>query len=247
MPTGYPDYYMNTWNPLDAAVCTFKEDFLAGLAVDGSLGEYGWRINGSASGAYVLSQAELWPNLGTIIIGGLGAANNGVAICLRREAMFGALTSYVWHNVPWDSLFVFKLRGALPKTRARVGWTSGNPSPGQPGAGVYFRYDEDAAFADTTMKLAARPDAVSPEVAFDTGLPADSNFHTLRIRSLDSGVALMSLDYGAEHSLGPAGCDVTVTLPTTNLEPAFLCSTIDATLASMSCDYAAFQSWGMAR
>jgi hypothetical protein len=243
MPTGYPDYYMNTWNPLDAGVCTFKEDFLAGLQVDGSCGEYGWRINGIGDGAYVAAHVPDWPNLGVVRIGGQTGADNGVAIFLHREVMFGALGSHA----PWDSLFVFRLVGDLTKTRARVGWTSGGLVFFQPTNGIWLRYDQAVGFADPHLMLCARHSSADSEMSYDTGVAADTNFHTLRIRSLEAGVALMTLDYGAEISFGPAGCDVTVTLPSGGLEPTFSCGTTDGTLVTMDCDYAAFQSWGMAR
>jgi len=243
MPTGYPDYYMNTWNPLDSAVCTFKEDFLAGLENDGSIGEYGWRANEIGAGAYLAAVTCAWPNIGQVEIGGTSAADNGLALCLHRETQFGNLGAHS----PWDSLFVFKLTGDLTKTRARVGWCAGNPGTIQPANGIWFRYDVAVGFADAAMKLCVRHVSTDPEVVLSTGLAADTGFHTLRIRSLDAGVALFTLDYGTEYSFGPAGCDVTVTLPTGGLEPFFCCGTSDGTPAAMDCDYAAFQTWGMSR
>ena len=243
MPSGWPDYTTPTWMVLDTSVCTFKEDFLAGLNVDGKLGEYGWRVNAISTGGNVVTQACTWPHLGVVTLYGGTVADSGMSLFLHRESQFGALGA----NAPWQSLWVFRVVAPTTKTRVRLGWVSGNPSVVQPDNGIWLRFDAAVGFADANFMLCVRKSSLESEVTYDTGVVADNAWHKLSIRSQDAGVVYMALDADAEKSFGPSGCDVTVTLPSGNLEPGFICASSDGSGQYLDCDYAAFQAWNMVR
>jgi hypothetical protein len=240
---GYADYTLNTWFPLDATVCTFKEEFIGGKLVDGLLGECAWSVYGTGPFPELAQPTIVWPHIGVVSVGGDQAANCFLAIGLDQWNAFG----FIGQNTGWDSIFVFKIADDVSNVRVRVGWAPKTLSSPQPSAGAWIRFDKDAAFADANFQFCVREDPAHAEHVYDTGVPGDTNWHTLRIRSLETGVVLMSLDYAAEISFGAVGCDVTTDLSVVYGNPAFICGTTNTFPARLQADYCAFQAIGLGR
>jgi hypothetical protein len=74
------------------------------------------------------------------------------------------------------------------------------------------------------------------------------NFHKLRIRGISSGKIGLTLDGGTERTIcASGGGDVSLTLTTAALTPAFILCTDTTAAKSADADFFAFKARGLSR
>jgi hypothetical protein len=236
---------MIDFDPNDARVVTFSDDFLTGTTTNGSLG-LGWEYNQLGATGSILKADTAWPNLGVYRMTGSGAANNGWALHLGNTTSilrpFGNLAG----NSPWTSQWIFKFTTAT-KVRHMVGF-AGICSAVAPADVIGLRLDTNSGApggADSgNYKFEVRVAGASP-ILVDSGVPADTNFHTVMIRMMAANRIGFTLDGGTEKLIcaaGQTGCDATGTLPSANMDACAIAATDDTTPVELQVDKFSFSA-----
>ncbi len=148
-------------------------------------------------------------------------------------------------NYPWELKLRFRIppSSTLTNTAFMAGLTPDLVSD-PPGAGVGVRYLDGS---DTTLKFWVSGTLGVWGTVLDTGVPADTNWHTLKIRS-DGNTQYrmwMSLDGGAEVDICPSGCAAALASSwggagSQPLTAQFWLKTADAAQKIMQVDYVSF-------
>ena len=175
-------------------VVLVEDDFLGGTNTSGQVGQNGWNF-GAIAGTNTLSQsivAEANHYGIAKLTTGSAAAGNGIAMWLGNSA----ITLLNLDTTIWDMFCVFQL-GQTTATRFRAGFHNENASVLGSG-GNFLRYDTNATYADTNFKYECRN--LSTSTVVDSGIAADTNWHTLRMRST-GGTINFSLDGGVESAI----------------------------------------------
>ena len=162
---------------VDHTVAIMDEDFLGGTNTDGQAGTNGLRygtISGSNSIAYIAGGAD---NPGQIQLAtGASSGNAG-------SLYFGGsqLTPYIIGANHFEVRITFKLNQTTA-TKLRIGLTNDFAAV-TPGRGEYLRYD--TSLGDTNFMYVVKDGGA--ETAVSSGIAADTNWHTLRIRTITPG------------------------------------------------------------
>ena len=175
-------------------VVLVEDDFLGGTNTSGQVGQNGWNF-GAIAGTNTLSQsivAEANHYGIAKLTTGSAAAGNGIAMWLGNSA----ITLLNLDTTIWDMFCVFQL-GQTTATRFRAGFHNENASVLGSG-GNFLRYDTNATYADTNFKYECRN--LSTSTVVDSGIAADTAWHTLRMRST-GGTINFSLDGGVESAI----------------------------------------------
>lgn len=147
----------------------------------------------------------------------------------------------------WELVYSFRYHGTSDSVNSSF-WTGlMQASGGNPQLGLGVRY---LAGTDSTFMFFVNGTSNVWGPLVSSGVPADANWHTLRIRSDGSQAYRMwiSLDGGTERSVCPSGCDLTAATGISHVAfQALLVSiqTNEAAQKSVDYDYAYFwMNWG---
>jgi hypothetical protein len=225
-------------NWLDMRTAQFREEFyrVQGTSTSGSIGSYGWAFTTYAgTGATTTATVGTFTNPGQQkIVTGTSAGSAG-ALCLDSgsggpNAPFGAVGS----NTSWGFAIVFSL-GATTNQRNYFGiglaCDAGGSLDRQRHIGLRFDQNSGVPTPDTTNFSFYVKGDTGAGVPVDSGVTADTGYHTLLVYSVVSGVIRMSIDAGAEKTFCAAGannggnCDGTITIPASSMQPILVCGT----------------------
>jgi len=190
------------FNPLDDTVLWFREDFPNTSTTSGQIGTYGWAASWSSGGsissvsktgsspfkrAYRLETGTSSGGHTFIFLGSTGSS----------ATVLGALGSYG----SWDSIFSFRNNSTASTGMVLfVGYIIG--SSGTPGGGAStgrIGVEYDTSRGDTNFMFVACNGTNCTRQS--SGVPFDTAWHKLRIRSQTAGTILFSLDGGTEVSI----------------------------------------------
>ena len=171
---------------LDHTIATLDEDFIGGTNTDGMIGQLGWRlynIAGTSSSVYIAGTSA---HPGQFqFASGAASGNGGVVTLLGSSQMVFEIGS-----AAWELRIAFKLNQTT-LTRFRLGMNNDHTTI-DGWRGEYLRYD--TSNGDTNFMFVVR-DGGGGETATSSGVAVDTNWHTLRIRTITPGsyVYAMSL------------------------------------------------------
>lgn len=212
------------------------DDFAGGLATSGSVGQLGWSFTtiGSAPAVSRMIGAANHPGLIQFATNASVTAGQGGSLWLSSSTasqIFLSLTT----ATNWDSYFTFSL-SSTSDIRAYIGYgdTMGAPLGGASYIGVRL----DASVPDTNFIFVCSNAGAATEV--NSGITANTNYHTLRLRSVATGMILFSLDGGSEQSIA-TNCYAG------DVSPAFQVLAHTTTQRSVSVDYFGFFGSGLSR
>lgn len=218
---------------LDPSIVYMRDDFLGGVvATSGSVSELGWYtyFSGGGTGGAIGATTDNFPNVGTRTITCGNATNAGGTLYLSQ---FNNLQT----NTNWEVCFIAKIN-ALTDCDAIFGFTqSANIGIGQFGGqsfGIRYSSSVDTDFMfyskNTTTTWVAND---ANNYSLSTGVAADTNFHTFRIRSTSVGVIEMKVDNGAWTV-------VSMVTTFTRYVPMFYISTLTTASKIITVDYFSF-------
>lgn len=220
-------YSIIDYNPLESRTVWIDEEYLNSNSTSGSIGTYGWVTGNIAGTNTTAASSSTWPNLGivTITAGSSGAAQgNGLWMGLGGSGTAGTLGD-LSANTNWGMMVIFSI-GSTANIRLRSGAAGSSLGTFDNSSSFGIRYDTSSGFADTNFMLYVKG-AAGNDVTVDTGVAADTNYHTLLVYSTTAGTWRMSLDGGTEKTFcaSGGGCDGSVTLPTASMQPFHQCVT----------------------
>jgi len=187
---------------VDHTVATINEDFIGGTNADGSVGSLGWRLNtisGTNSTAYVVGGTS---NPGQFQFACGASSGNAGSMSLTGSAVMPLVIS----SQQFEIRITFKLNQTT-LTRFRLGLMNDQSSV-VAGRGEWMRYDTSSG--DTNFMFVVADG--SGETAVSSGVAADTNWHTLRIRSITPG----SYIYGMSISTSGGSFSSEVQVTNTN-------------------------------
>jgi hypothetical protein len=187
---------------VDHTVATINEDFIGGTNADGSVGSLGWRLNtisGTNSTAYVAGGTS---NPGQFQFACGASSGNAGSMSLTGSAVMPLVIS----SQQFEIRITFKLNQTT-LTRFRLGLMNDQSSV-VAGRGEWMRYDTSSG--DTNFMFVVADG--SGETAVSSGVAADTNWHTLRIRSITPG----SYIYGMSISTSGGSFSSEVQVTNTN-------------------------------
>jgi hypothetical protein len=222
-------------NPADARIVSINEEWIGTAAG----GQYGWfydTIAGTNTASGLFS-GQAWTNPGVVVLtagSASPAAGNGVCANLAHNSgnyYLGALGA----NAGWQAVWVFKL-GQTAATRFRIGVYGGGYcfTSIDPASSMGLRWDTNAGDA-TTFQFYVKG-ASGADVTADSGVTADTSYHTLVLYSTAAGTIRMQLDGGGEKSFCASGCNATLSIPTASMDPMAQLATDAAASKSATLD-----------
>ena len=227
------------FQPLDARTVWLDEEFMAASSGQGTIGNHGWTSsNIHGSNPLTANQSlSAWPNLGILRINaGNSAPGAGDGLTLMMGGSPASTLGALGSQANWGFMWIFAL-GSASDIRARFGVAGGALSVVDPVNSFGVRLDTNAG--DTANYSFYVKGASGNDVTADSGIAADTGFHSLLVYSTAAGTIRMSLDGGAEKTFCASGCDGTVAVPTAGVTPFAQCVT--DTTASKACDLDAFK------
>ena len=162
---------------VDQTVSIFDEDFLGGTNTDGQAGSNGIRY-GSISGTNSIAFSAGTANNPGILQISTGASSGNAGSLYYGGS---ALSTYSIGSNYWELRITFKL-SQTTATKLRIGMAN-DYSAVTPGRGEYLRYDTSAG--DTNFMFVVKDGGA--ETATSSGVAVDTNWHTLRIRTITPG------------------------------------------------------------
>jgi hypothetical protein len=234
------------FTPLDARIIAVDEEFLSTNAANNTAGTHGWSLASVTGTNTLTSTVSTWPNLGVLTISAgtaTPAQGNGAIVLLGGTPAPWAVAFST--NTGWGLQWVFAL-GQTLDTRFRAGMAQSNVIDPLNSFGICW--DTNAATCTCGAGVNNFCFYVKPgsgaDVVVDTGVAADTNFHTLLVYSTVAGVFRMSLDGGPEKTFCAAGggCDGTVVMPTGSQVAAAQCMTDTALLKTCRLDAFKFKA-----
>lgn len=235
------------YNPVDARTVKMEDEFFGGLFVT-SVGAYstlGWRLynlNSSASTVNQVTSGDTWPNLGVIRITTGATASMGFNFSTNNNVgavgQLGALGS----NTNWALMWIFRVNSTGAGTvRLEIGAGTLAATTYNPANWMGLRYDTHTGIADTNFQFFVN-NSTGTTVPVDSGIAADTNFHTFVMYSTSSGTIRMYLDGGSEVTFCSSGCTATVTVPTTQMDPIASFETDTTAAKTLDIDKFAFRA-----
>ena len=211
---------------LDQTIATLDEDFIGGTNGDGQIGTNGWRlysISGTNSTTYITGTAA---NPGQFQFACGASSGNAGCMALLGSTQFPLSVG----SAAWEMRITFKLNQTT-LTRFRLGLNNDHTSV-DGWRGEYLRYDTSSS--DTNFMFVVR-DGGGGEIATSSGVAVDTNWHTLRIRTITPG----SYVYAMSLSTNGGAFSTEVQVTNTNLGGGITRSIIgiignDATAAAKS-------------
>jgi hypothetical protein len=201
-----------------------------------------WCSNAIATptGGGISVVSPTWPEMGAIRI------DSGTAVDAGNEIRAGDSGSPSWVTLPplqananWIMLMRFRLNSTT-QAAVRIGVRTASSSAAVENSDwMGFRFDTAGGINDTGFMLVTR--AGGAYGLQQSAIAADTNYHTLMIRSTTAGTVLMSLDYGTEYSTSS-------NVPVGAMLPFFGVATrVAATAKTIDADAFFFYAWGLNR
>jgi hypothetical protein len=232
--------------PSDPRVVWLKDEFpgaTTGTAGSPSIGELSWNFSNHNGGNSVNKVNGAWPNLGILQVTTGSTSGNTIGIYLAGSSgWIGALGAHT--DTMWDNVVVFRAVDTA-NVAGRIGLIAGGQTA-LPGSTGWFGLRYDTSVSDANFQFVFAPNAT--ETAVDSGVPIDSNWHTLLIRADGAtvGKVWMSLDGGTEKSMCNSGCDLASSgsswYSSNNYGPTFQLATKEAAAKNLYIDFWAFRA-----
>lgn len=215
-----------------------REEFLGGyVSATATLGEIGWSSY-YPSGS-VNTPVGTAPNIGAVRLTTGASSNNGAVIYFSYGMNPLASTN-------WEFCYTFGLT-QTSACDAIIGFTADNSAVGignYGGTSFGVRYSTGAGdtnfmfFSKKTNSDWAGNDANN--YSLSSGVAADTNYHTFRMRSSSVGAVQMKIDGGAWTS-------VTMVSSSGNFFPFFYVSTRTTAAKILTCDFWSYKQTGLSR
>ena len=235
------------FNMLDARTVFLDEEFVgAGLQNGYGLYSLGWRlfnaVGGACSGLNQVVSGDSWPNLGVARLTTGATSQYGCQLAFNNNIGNAGQLGALGNNSGWGFIWVFRL-GSTSNIRFQIGVGNVGAAPSYYDLAntLGVRYDTHTGFGDSTFMFYVKP-ATGGDVAVSTGVAADTSFHTLLAYASFTGTIRMSFDGGAEKTFCASGCDGTLTIPTTQMEPFATVLTDSSTSVTADLDAFKFQA-----
>ncbi len=166
--TEVPDLFV------DHTFALLDEDFIGGSNGDGLAGTNGLRYNAISGTNSITYVAGTVNNPGQLQLGCGAVSGNAGSLSFSGSS----LPVFVVGTNPFEARFTFKLNQTTA-TKFRIGLANDQLSIA-PGRGEYLRYD--TSLGDTHFMYVVKDGGA--ETAVSTGIAADTNWHTVRIRTI---------------------------------------------------------------
>ncbi len=173
----------------DPGELLFFEDFLGGLLTAGNIGEKGWGLSVSGTGALLQSISEANHN-GTRQLSTGATINSFVSIFPNNGTLNILLGSDVF-----DLMWIFRQVSSDANIGLNLGMQDASNSMNPPN-GMYLQ----KLAADVNYFFVCRNGGVQTRV--DSGVAADANWHSIRIKDNGAGNVQFSLDKAALVNIG---------------------------------------------
>lgn len=229
-----------SFDPLDTATVWLRDEFGLGSTTSGAISQLGWTLTAIAGTGTVSTVVDgAFPHLTVTDFKTGATSGDGSALTLRRGASGAFPLGAVGATSGWDNKIVFKIPNSS-NILIRIGFTAAAPAA-EP-IGIWLRYD---TATDTNWQFCSRTGTTT--TCYNSGTAADTNWHTLRIRSVTNAKVQFTLDAGTERTICAAGCDATAT-PDTGVMDAYLSvQGVGAGAKELYLDLWAFQATGLSR
>jgi hypothetical protein len=194
--------------PGDPRVIWASDEFMGGTAT-GAIGDIGWSLSNFTGTGSVSRAAGAWPNIGLLSVNSGATSGNVSSLGMAGStATLGTLAANT--SSMWEAIWVYSI-SSTSTIRTRVGLGSTSAAALPVGSNYWFgvRYDTNAP--DTNFMFVFGN--ATAETAYDTGIAADTGFHTLRIYSDATTVnkIYLQFDGGTARTICNSGCDITST------------------------------------
>lgn len=200
-----------------------KDEFAGGgITVANGIGELGWQ----GLAGTVTQPTSVFPNIGLLQLATGGTAGNGANLSLGATA--NAVNGNLGGNTNWEATFIFKL-GSIAAEIFHIGFTNNNTLTTNDPNGVYLTYNTDRG--DTAFTYICKSGAVETKVS--SGIAADTNFHTVRMKSTTAGVVVFTLDGANSQTLS-------TNVPTATVGPFLMLETRENVAKNIQFDYFLF-------
>jgi hypothetical protein len=221
------------YTAIDPRTVQLADEFANANTNSGAIGSLGWNRN-SIGGTPVLQyQLASWPNIGVLRVSTPSASSaQGGSITLGTNATNVPLGPLV-QQTNWRLIWVFRL-GQTAELRFRIGICKGCEATATGTDFVGLRYDTNLGDGATgTWRLIHRI-STPTETAYDTGISADTAWHTLRMYSTVAGGVIVQLDGNAAWTVCNSGCTLVPPTITTSQMDAALSIVNDAAAAKFA-------------
>ena len=232
----------NVNGPLDPTSISIDEEFWPSSNGEGITGQYGWASHVLTGGSCTITPTTgNYPNLGVLYVASDTVSTHGCNLALDYGSpnTFPTLQS-TW---AWYSEWIFASVTATTSQQLRVGFVPSGNTTNIPASGYYLRYDTTLGTPDTNFMLCVN--SSSTEVCANTGIPADTSYHRVKIYWVNSSTIGMSFyNAGALQSSAtfcPSGCTVSATPTTVALVPSAMIATATTAARAIQLDLFAFQ------
>jgi hypothetical protein len=226
---------ISSFNPAGGAGSSFDpatgvllyDDFVGNNITTGQVSILGWGI-GATSPSYV--SPDVAGTYGVIQIPTSASSGN-------ISNLFLVNRHYEYDTAVFDSKFRFQMETVTTLRTDFAGFTTIGATAGE--ATTDFIGCAYAAATDTNYMYVLRK-ASGTELRVSSGLAADTNFHTCRIRALVAGTISFSIDGGTEtcfNSGGTGGCTATTQIPSVTLSPFYSVTTNTTAVRTIAVDY----------
>jgi hypothetical protein len=234
MRVSYPPQAAPGWGiGTDFTSLNLREEFMShSRSLTLNLGDLGWNLSLFQTGA-TSGVDGIYPHLGILNITSGATGSSTVTMALNVSGVtlgFGELGA----NAGWNAAWVFRLN-QTSNTKFFIGF-SNHSSNFSSSNMIKLRYDVD--LSDTNFMFVCRSGGV--ETAISSGIPVDTNWHTLRISSLRPGEIIFQLDNGPITV-------ITTNVPTGALNALMMFGNSAAGTVTMDWDAFAFSVQGLNR
>lgn len=228
---------MNAWPVLTFSPPSFfiLEEFPPISTTSGQIGANGWTaytIGGAPTISLITAEQD---HPGIVRLTTTATTGQGGALALTASAAV-QLTNGIINDVNWQMNLVFRLN-QVTACRFLSGLVN-NFSVGP--ATTYLGIRFDTVAPDTNFQFVASNGGGPNVTLVDTGIVADTNWHTLQMSVAAPGNVLFSLDYKAPVS-------ISTNLPTAGLTPAFQLLTTANVAKTLDIDFFSFAAPSFAR
>jgi hypothetical protein len=196
-----------------------------------------WAQGGT--GSATAAQDGVWPHLGIFRVGGTSsAAGNYGAIALSNNTSMAGNVGFLMAQGPWEFHYIFRCNQTT-NTRCYIGWANLADLSSYYETGI--RLDTNAGYHDTAFMFISGPGWNGSSGVVSTGVPADTNWHHLKIYWVSANKFAMTLDGGAPKTVCDSGCDLQPTALNQGARPQAVCGSDDTAAAqSMDIDFIGF-------
>lgn len=240
---------------------TIVEEFISGSTSSLQIGQHGWRFDAFTSGTFAWAAPEA-SHPGVVTITTTTTANTGGALGLANNSSRNQIHGTDLGGKDWEVSWIVKLN-TVAGSRARIGLAgTGAVAADSNSIHVFFRYDEDAAYADNG-KNGGTGSWVgqwcgSGNNCGDTGggtvvlnVAPDTNWHkfTVTHTGADNRLAF-KIDGGTTKTICAIGCDASPALFASGSQystPTLLFGTSNTTQKSIAADWMGLTIGGLVR